>query len=101
MELHSTVKINGLSDSWDEQERGIALKAYELCFTSEPNDHRTYSNVMLLIKYELDEDITSTEIDLFLTVEKIVRAQIFPIEKMTLDSNQVWKDKEMNLSSNL
>lgn len=101
MELHSTVKIDGLSDSWDEEEKGIALKAYELCFTSEPNDHTTYSNIMLLIKSELDEDITSTKIDLFLTVEKIVRAQIFPREKMTLDSSQVRKDKEMNSSSNL
>ena len=55
---------------------------------------------MLLIK-ELNEDITITKIYLFLLVEKIVRAQIFPEEKMNLDSCQVWKDKEINLSSNL
>lgn len=96
MELHSTVKIDTLSNSWDEEGTEVTLKVYELCFTSKSNDNKTYSNFAILIKSELDDDITNTDIDLFLTTVKVVKAEFLRRGEMTLDLTQVLKDKHMN-----
>jgi hypothetical protein len=51
----------------------------------------------MLIKSELDDDIANTDIDMFLTTDKIVRAKFLPRGEMTLDLTQVLKDKKFHL----
>ncbi|GLJ31484.1 hypothetical protein SUGI_0631810 [Cryptomeria japonica] len=93
-ELHSTTKIHALSDSWDEEGREVILQVYKLLFTSQCDDENTYSNFALLVKSVLDNDITDTEIDLFLTTDKIVKAKLLPSGEMTLDSTQLRNAKD-------
>ncbi|XP_057825628.2 endoribonuclease Dicer homolog 3a [Cryptomeria japonica] len=93
-ELHSTAKIDVLSDKWDEEERGVILKVYELRFTSQSNDDKIYSNFGLLIKSKLDDDIINTEIDLFVTTDKIVKAKLLSRGEMTLDLTQMRNAKD-------
>ncbi|GLJ31492.1 hypothetical protein SUGI_0631970 [Cryptomeria japonica] len=94
MELHSTAKIDALSDSWDEDETGVTLNVYELRFTSRSNNDKTYSNFAFLMKSELDDDITNTEIDLFVTTDKIVNSEFLPRGQMTLDLTQMKNAKD-------
>ena len=96
-ELQSTVKIDTLSDSWDEEEKEVTLKVYELYFTSKSNDNKTYLNFAMLIKSELDDDIANIDIDMFLTTDKLVKAEFLRRGEMTLDSTQVLKDKQFHL----
>ncbi|XP_057825712.2 endoribonuclease Dicer homolog 3 isoform X2 [Cryptomeria japonica] len=93
-ELHSTTKVNALSDSWDDEERGVILQVYELLFTSQCNDEKPYSHFAFFIKSVLDIDITDTDIDLFLTSDKIVKAKLLPSGKMTLNSTQLRNAKD-------
>ena len=51
----------------------------------------------MLIKSELDDDIANTDIDMFLTTDKVVKAEFLRRGEMTLDSTQVLKDKQFHL----
>ncbi|XP_008793257.2 endoribonuclease Dicer homolog 3a-like [Phoenix dactylifera] len=90
-ELHGTTTVCALSGTWAHEKAGVTLQGYKLNFTCDKVG-QSYCDFVLLVDARLDEDIASTEIDLYL-VDKIVKASVSPCGLIQLDMEQVEEAK--------
>lgn len=79
----------GLKGQWHISTTGTCLHGYVLNFEVRPSEEKTYASFVLLIDSEFDDDVAHLKTRLCLPRDREAIAELSPIGKLSLSSNQV------------
>ncbi|GAA0149590.1 hypothetical protein LIER_08728 [Lithospermum erythrorhizon] len=90
-ELHGMTRVLALSAKWGDDQDGITFHAYHIHFSCNIAEEH-YSNFVLLLNSEIDDDVGNIEVDLYL-ISKFVKASVSAHGLQHLDMDQIKKVK--------
>ncbi|KAL8153073.1 hypothetical protein V2J09_010833 [Rumex salicifolius] len=87
-ELHGITHIRSLAGSWSWKACAATYHAYKIVFPCDIDDE-ICSSFILFTESRLDDDVTSTKIDLHVQSNKVIPSSISPCGQMCFDVDQI------------